>query len=119
MIKSMLASATIVMLTAGAAMAQGMPADPTLPTQLAPVTPPPVVSSYSSSKTVKSIDGNGVQTEQSQSYTSGINGVKATNSSQTLAPDGSEISATHEERTAIPSGQSTTTITRTTTTTDQ
>lgn len=117
MTKFLLTSTAVFTLMSGIAMAQDLPAGPSGPTQLAPVVPTPPVSSYSTNRTEKSIDANGVQTEQSQSYSVGADGVKSMKNSQTVAPDGSEISATHEERSATPAGQSSTTTTRTTTTT--
>jgi hypothetical protein len=117
MMKFILASAAVFTLAAASAMAQDMPADPTAPTPLAPISAPTAIPGYSSSRTVNSVDGNGVETEQTQSYSSGMTGVKATSSWQTLAPDGAEMSASHEERSVAPIGQATTTTTRTTTTT--
>ncbi len=119
MTRILLTSTAVFALMSGVALAQDYPASPSAPTQLAPVAPAPPVSSYSTNHTEKSIDANGVQTEQSQSYSVGADGVKSMKNSQTIAPDGSEISATHEERSATPAGQSSTTTTRTTTTTTE
>lgn len=117
MSRILLTSTAVLALMSGVAMAQDLPAGPSGPTQLTPMVPTPPVTSYSTNHTEKSIDANGVQTEQSQSYSVGADGVKSMKNSQTIAPDGSQISATHEERSATPAGQSSTTTTRTTTTT--
>lgn len=114
--KFLFTSAAAFALMSGIAAAQEIPAGPLHPTQVAQADSAPG-SSYSSNRTEKTVDGNGVQSEQSQSYSVGADGVKSTKSAQTVGPDGSESSMTHEERSASPMGQSSTTTTRSTTST--
>jgi hypothetical protein len=105
---------------AGPAFAQGLPTDITnsqTTTTTTAVAPP--VGTYSTSKSQKIIDSNGVETQKSESYVSGVDGVRSSSNTQTVAPDGSVLSATHEDRTTVPTGETTTTSTTTSTTTDQ
>jgi hypothetical protein len=106
--------ATFALMT-GAALAQSSSSDTTTSTQSTTV---PAVGSYSSTKSQKTIDSNGTETDKSRSYTSGADGTKASSSSLTTTPDGSKLSTSHEERTAGPPTDITTTNRSTTTTTD-
>jgi hypothetical protein len=105
--------AAFAMMT-GAAFAQSASSDTTTSTQSTTVSP--LVGSYSSTKSQKTIDASGAETDKSQTYTSGVNGTTAGSSTQTTAPDGSQLSTSHEERTASPRGDLTTTNHTTTTT---
>jgi len=117
MMKSLLAGIALFSLISGSALAQDATGSPTA---LAPAMSPPVVNSYSASKTEKTIDSNGIETQSTQSYSAGAGGIRSSATSQTLAPDGTPISASQEEKTETPTGQSTTTTrSTTTTTTDQ
>jgi len=79
-------------------------------------TPAPTPGSYNWSKS-QTIDSNGVQTDKSQSYTTGNDGTKASSTTQTMAPDGSQLTSHHEETTTTPLGGTTTDRSTTTTTT--
>ena len=119
--KYLLVGAAAFALMAGSAFAQDSTATDTTSTT-STVAPP--AGSYSSSRTQKSTDMYGAQTDKSQTYSSGANGTNASSSSETTAPDGSTISASHETRTATPvyvapSGDTTTTTRSSTTTTNQ
>jgi Flp pilus assembly protein TadD len=107
--------AAFAMMTS-AAVAQSTSSDTTTSTQSTTSTVAQPLGSYSQTKTQKTIDSSGVQTDKSQTYTSGINGTTAGSSTQTTAPDGSQLSTSHEERTASPRGDLTTTNHTTTTT---
>jgi cytoskeletal protein RodZ len=115
MTKIFLSGVAALTMMSGFAFAQSTSTDTTISTQS--TTMAPVVNSYSSNKSQKTIESNGTETEKSQSYTSGASGTTSSSSTQTTAPDGSNLSSSHRERTVTPLGD-TTTINRTTTTTE-
>ncbi len=117
MTKFLFASVTAFALMTSATFAQSTTSETTNSTTTTVVPAAPVVESYSTSKTQKIIDSNGTEINKNQSYTTGVNGTSASTSTQTVAPDGSKTSTSHEER-RIP-GDSTTSRTTTTTTTGQ
>jgi hypothetical protein len=117
MTKHLLAGISAFAMMTGVALAQGLPPDTAISTQattstVAPV--PPVVGSYSSSKTQKTIDSNGVETKKSQSYSSGANGTESSSTTRTVVPNGSQMNS-YQVQTASPTGETVTTK-RTTTT---
>jgi hypothetical protein len=83
---------------------------------LAMMTTNPALGTYNSSKSQKSIDSNGIESDKSQSYTSGPGGTKASSSTLVTAPDGARASSYHEEHTSAPPSDTTTTNQTTTTT---
>jgi hypothetical protein len=115
MTRSWLAGVSAFAMMTGIAFAQGT-SDTTISTQTTTSTPAPAVGSFSSSKSQKTIDSTGTEIDKSQSYTSGSKGTDASSSTQTTAPDGSVLSASHLEHTASPGGDTTTTSHTTTTT---
>ncbi len=118
--KYFLVGVTAFALTTGAALAQTtsetvttttIPAAPTvvMPSPAAPGT-------YSTTKSQQTIDSTGTKVEKSQSYTTGVNGTAAATTVQTVAPDGTQRSTSHEEQTVSPRGETTTSRSVTTTT---
>jgi hypothetical protein len=116
MMKHWLAGATALAMMTGAAFAQGMSSDTTISTQSTTSTPVPLTGSYSSSKTQKSTDSNGAETEKNQTFTSGSGGSNASSSMRTTTPDGSQMNTYHEERAVSPPADTTTTSHSSTTT---
>jgi hypothetical protein len=104
MTKYLLASLAAFALTAGPALAQEASSTDTTSVTTAPAP----AASYSTSKSVKTTDSMGDQSEHSQSYSAGPNGVDASQSSETTGPDGTVRRATHEEQSPTPMGESTT-----------
>ena len=74
MTKFWLAGVTAFALMTSAALAQSTSSDTTTSTMF---TVAPIVGTYSSSKSQKTIDGNGTETDKSQTYTSGSGGTDA------------------------------------------
>jgi hypothetical protein len=120
MAKLLLTSVAVFAMVTSAAFAQSTSSDTTTSTQSTTTTivppPAPVLESYSTNKTQKTIESNGTETDKSQSYTNGVNGNSASSTTRTTAPDGSTLRSTHDERNASPRGDTTTTHTTTTTT---
>ena len=120
MMKTLCSGAAALAMMTGVALAQGVSSDTTTSTQSTTTTTvipaAPATSTYNSSKWQKSTDSNGVQTDKSQSYSSGANGSKATSTIRTTEPDGSQTSTQRDERTISPSGDTTTNKSTTTTT---
>lgn len=118
MTRHWLAGAAAFAMMTGVALAQSTSSDTTTSSQsTTTANSPPVTGSYSASKTQKTIDANGAETDKSQTYKNGISGSSATSSTRTKAPDGSNESTYHEERTNSPAADTTTTS-KTTTSTD-
>jgi hypothetical protein len=115
MTKYWLAGAAAFALTTGAALAQSTLSDSS--TTVTTTTPAPVVNTYNTTKSQKTVDANGTEIDKSQTYSSGAAGTHATANSQTTSPDGTAVSTTHQERTVAPLGDSTTTTNQSTTTT--
>jgi hypothetical protein len=117
MMKTLSVSAAALAMMTGVAFAQGMSSDTTTSSQTSQTTTTvaPGVGTYSSSKSQKSIDSNGVETDKSQSYTSGAGGSKASTTTRTIEPDGSQTRVQHDERTVSPAGDTTTNRSTTTT----
>jgi len=116
MMKSLLAGAAASAMMTGVALAQNMSSDTTISTQTTTTQVIPAPESFSSSRSQKSIDSYGTETETSQTYSNGANGSRATSDTQTIAPDGSQTSTLHDERSVSPGGDTTTRHTTTTTT---
>jgi len=117
MFKTVCAGAVALAMMTGVALAQGMSSDTTTSTSSTGTMVAPAVGSYTSTKSQKSIDANGVQTDKSQTYTSGANGSKASTTTRTTEPDGSQTSTQRDERSVSPAGDTTTNRTTTTTVT--
>jgi hypothetical protein len=108
--------AAFAILSGGGAMAQqGVMTDSTTITRQ---TAAPAPTGVVTKKTEKVINSSGVETNKTQTYSSGVGGSKSTSTTQTVQPDGSVSSTTHEERTSTPLGESST-VTRSTTTTER
>ena len=114
--KHFLIGAAALSLVSGVAFAQGLSSQTTTSTESTIAVPTPPVSSYSSSKTEKTVNPNGVVIDKSESYNQGANGTSASSSTRTVAPDGSQVSATQKEWKSSPTGVETTRKTTTTTT---
>src|SRR4051794_16882914 len=110
MTKYLLASAMALAMTAGTTFAQSTTSETTTSTQSTTV---PVPGAYSSSKSQKTLDSSGTETDKSQTYSSGSNGTKATSTTRTTGPDGSQSDTSHVEQTVSPPGDTTTTRTTT------
>jgi hypothetical protein len=111
MTKYWLASAAVVAMMTGTALAQSqsLSSETTVSTQTTTVPAPPVVDSIHTTRTQNSIDSNGVETDKSQTYTSGSMGTDATASTTTMGPDGRPLITSKQERTVSPNGDSTAT----------
>jgi len=111
--KHVFAGVAAFALISGTAMAQqGVLTDTTTVTRQSTV---PVPEGFTSQKTEKVINSNGVETSKTQTYSSGVTGSTATSATQTVAPDGTVTKSTQEERTSTPLGE-TTSMSKTTTT---
>jgi histone deacetylase complex regulatory component SIN3 len=105
MMKSLLAGAAAFAMMTGVALAQGMSSDTSSSTTTSTVMPP--VGSFSATKSKKTMDSNGNESEHTRSYSRGSDGVDASSSSRTVTPDGSEMS-THREKSVSPEAGMTT-----------
>ena len=85
-----------------------------VPVQPGPDAPAP---GYNTTKTERTIEGNGTVVDRTQSYQSDLAGSAAKTTTQVIGPDGSRSSSWREEWVGTPS--TSTTITRQTTTTTQ
>jgi hypothetical protein len=107
----MLVSAAALVLMTGGVFAQSMHTDTTMPSQsnqqVAPAGPGVLESSES-----RTIHSDGTETDKSGTYVTG-NGTRATSNTLTIAPDGSTVTVSHDERITSPDGNSTTTGTTT------
>jgi hypothetical protein len=114
MTKYWLASTAALAMMSGVALAQTAPFDSSTTTQSTTTTTvaPLIPGTFSSSKTQQTIDGNGTETDKTQTFKSGSGGTDATSSMQTKAPDGSSVSTFHEEGKS-PAGDSSSTTTTT------
>ena len=81
MIKYWLAGTAVFALIAGAAEAQTVPSE-TKSSTLAPSTPPSAMDSVHTTKTEKTIDSHGNETDKRQTYTSGATGTASTATSR-------------------------------------
>jgi hypothetical protein len=97
------------------AQSQSLSSETTVSTQTTTVPAPPVVDTIRTTKTQNSVDSNGVETDKSQTFTSGSKGTDATASTQTIGPDGRPLITSRHERIVEPNGD-TSTINQTTAT---
>ena len=118
MTKSWLVGLTAFAMMSGVALAQSSTSDVTTSTQTTTTTPVPLIGSYSTTKTQKTIDSDGNQTDKSHTYTSGSNGTTSSTTKKTMTEDGSQTSTSHEEQTANPRGDTTSNYSTTTKTRD-
>jgi hypothetical protein len=110
--------ATFAMMTGAAlAQSQSLSSQSTVTTQTTtvPAPAPVVVDTVHTTKTQNTVDGDGVQIDKRQTYTSGRNGTAATDDSQTKGPDGRPLTTTHQERVVTPNGDTATSNQTTTT----
>ena len=116
MTKYLLAGIAAFTLTSGVAFAQGTLTDTTTVTHSSTAPNP---DGYKSKKTERIIDSNGVETEKTQTYTNRAGQQSSTATTRQVAPDGSVLNTSHEERTTTPFGETTTTTQTQTTTKPQ
>jgi hypothetical protein len=74
---------TMTAMMMGGALAQSATSDTTSSTTSQTV---PAMGSYNSTKSQKTVDSNGVETDKNQTYKSNGNGTEASSSTQTTAP---------------------------------
>ena len=123
MTKYLLAGAAALVLTTGVVFAQGLNSGATTSqtttttTLPAPVLAVPAPGGYNTTKTERTIEGNGTVVDHTQSYQSGLGGSAAKTTTHVTAPDGSQSNSWREEWTATPQTRTTTTRQTTTTTT--
>jgi hypothetical protein len=116
MMKYWLVGVSAFTMMTGVALAQGTLSDTTSSTQSTTTTIAPQVGAYSATKSQKTIDSNGTETDRNQSYSSSAGGSRASSSSRTTGPNGSQTNMQRDERTVSPYGDSTTTNSTSTTT---
>jgi hypothetical protein len=119
MTKYFIAGVSAFAMMTGVALAQGVSSDTTTTTTQTTTSPSaPPAGSFSATKTQKTIDSTGTETDKTQTYSNGANGSNSKSSSVTTAPDGTLLNMHREERTVSPVGESTTTnyMNKTTTT---
>jgi hypothetical protein len=116
MTKHFCAAVALLTLISGAASAQSMSSETTTSIHSTTTTPPPAVEVVRTTKTEKSVDTNGVETDRGQTFANGPAGTTATATTRTTGPGGEPLSATHQERKVSPGGTTTTTSEATTTT---
>ena len=90
MVRSLFASAAALAMMTGVALAQTGSSAATTEIQSTTTIIAPAPGDVSSSTSRKTIDGNGAETDRSHTYTSGADGTKATATTTTMSPDGSE-----------------------------
>ncbi|HEX4111151.1 MAG TPA: hypothetical protein VH020_01320 [Stellaceae bacterium] len=112
MTKFWLAGVAAFAMMTGTALAQDTSSDTTTTTHSAGM------GSSSATKSRETVDSDGTQTDKSKSYTRDSSGIHARSDTQTVAPDGTVRSTSHDEQTASP-GDDTVTRSRTTTTTGE
>lgn len=98
MTKHWLATAAVFAMMSGAAFAQGASIDTTVSTQSTAAVPPV----YSTTKTQRTIDTFGNQTETSQTYKSGSGGTSSRVDTQVRRADGSTESSYREQWSTAP-----------------
>jgi hypothetical protein len=113
-----LAGAAAFAMMTGVALAQGMSSETTNSTSSTTTTIAPIVGTYSSTSTQRTIDSNGNAVDESRSYETGTGGSSSSSSSQTISPDGSQLNSVQVEKSVTPDGGSTVSK-KTTTTTDR
>ena len=114
MTKYWCATVALMAVIASPALAQTLNSSTTTATETVTTTPPPVVDTRTT-KTEKSVNANGVETDKRQTVTNGPAGSSSSTSVQKTGPDGQPLVAAHHEETVSPSGDKTTSSQTTTT----
>jgi hypothetical protein len=108
MTKYWLASVSVLAMTAGPALAQSLSSETTVSSHSTTLTPAPS-EVVRTTKTEKSVDSNGVETNKGQTFTNGPSGTTGTATTLTTSPDGTPLTSSHRERHVSPNGDTTTT----------
>jgi len=114
MTKYWCATVALMAVIASPALAQTLNSSTTTATQTTTTTPAPVVDARTT-KTEKSVNADGVETNKRQVVTTGPAGATSATSTQKIGPDGQPLITTHHEETVSPSGDRTTSSQTTTT----